>query len=647
MSANPNRVTHFWQELKRRKVLKVLVMYAGAAYVLIELTSNVAAPLNLPEWTPRLVILFLVIGFPITAVLSWIFDITPSGIVKTESAEVLMEEVQPQVKTRRELKISDGIIAALLVAVCILIYPKIFNTDQFEDVRDENGRISIAVMPFENFTGDSTLSWFQRGISSLIINGLGSSLELSVRDDHTMFEVIESMDQVFTAGLTPSLAKEVADKVRAGIYITGNCQGRLNQHKIFSNIIDTESGEIIWTGSVEGNLNSPDYLDMANLLCNQIKDFLEIKALKQDVDYDFREAYTESSEAYRYFIEGMNSIFSLNYGSAVESFHKALEIDSTFTFAKFFIAWAYINDPQWQWEYVEPWILKAYQGKGKLPFRYQLWMEVYYANYISKSLPDIVKYCELLEESGIQSRLLWFDLGCSYLFLGHLEKAVGAFGKIEQINTQRNDIWKYRPYFTAYGEALHKTGKHEKEAQIYEIGIEVCPEIRGANDLLLHNQAVCALSLGDTLLAKKRLLHIKNRITDLGYPEHVIDYFIGYIYENAGMPDEAEEHFYNLYKLAPKGDRIATYTWGRFLILNDLDIEKGIELVDQVLVMVTPDSKLHFVYTYMKSFGLFKQNKYNEAKQLLKIAEEGWVGYYPDLYELQQDIDLALATQNQ
>jgi len=41
MSANPNRVTNFWQELKRRKVIKVLAMYAGAAYVLIELSNNV------------------------------------------------------------------------------------------------------------------------------------------------------------------------------------------------------------------------------------------------------------------------------------------------------------------------------------------------------------------------------------------------------------------------------------------------------------------------------------------------------------------------------------------------------------------------------------------------------------------------------
>ena len=268
--------------------------------------------------------------------------------------------------------------------ICFLIYPKIFNVDQFEEFRDEDGRITLAVMPYENLTGDSTLNWFQRGISSLIINGLGDSPELSVRDDHTMYEVIESMDQVYTAGLTPALSNEAAKKVKAAVYISGSCQGSAGKHKIFTNIIDTESGEIIWTGSVDGDLNSSEYLEMANSLCVEIKDFLEIKVISQEVDYDFREAYTQSSEAYRCFIEGMNSILTLNYQSAVESFHKALEIDSTFTFAKFFIAWAYINDPQWQWEYVEPWILKAYQGKDELPFKFQLWLDAYYANYIQE-----------------------------------------------------------------------------------------------------------------------------------------------------------------------------------------------------------------------------------------------------------------------
>ena len=81
-------------------------------------------------------------------------------------------------------------------------------------------------MPFENLTGDTTLNWFQRGISSLIINGLGNSSELAVRDDHTMFEVMESMNQVYTAGVSPSIAKEVARKVNAETYISGSFQGK-------------------------------------------------------------------------------------------------------------------------------------------------------------------------------------------------------------------------------------------------------------------------------------------------------------------------------------------------------------------------------------------------------------------------------------
>ena len=87
MEKSPGKLSHFWQELKRRKVIKTLAMYAGAAYVLIELANNVVDPLQLPVWTPRLVIMLIVIGFPVVAVLSWIFDITPEGIKKTEKAE--------------------------------------------------------------------------------------------------------------------------------------------------------------------------------------------------------------------------------------------------------------------------------------------------------------------------------------------------------------------------------------------------------------------------------------------------------------------------------------------------------------------------------------------------------------------------------
>ena len=165
--------------------------------------------------------------------------------------------------------------------------------------------------------------------------------ELAVRDDQTMFEVMESMDQVFTAGISPSQAKKVAEKVRAETYISGSFQGIGGKYRILANLVDTKSGDIICTNQVEGDLKSSGYLDLTDSLCNEIKDYLEIKVLEQKADYDFREAFPESAEAYRYFIEGVNLILTSDYESAIKSLKKALEIDSTFTFASFYIAFAY------------------------------------------------------------------------------------------------------------------------------------------------------------------------------------------------------------------------------------------------------------------------------------------------------------------
>ena len=99
---------------------------------LIELVNNVAEPLHLPEWTATLVILLLIIGFPVVAILSWIFDITPEGLKKTESAKVAREKVHSE-PVNRKLRVSDIIIAVLLVAVIILAYPRIFKRDQLRD----------------------------------------------------------------------------------------------------------------------------------------------------------------------------------------------------------------------------------------------------------------------------------------------------------------------------------------------------------------------------------------------------------------------------------------------------------------------------------------------------------------------------------
>jgi fucose permease len=80
MPTQANKLSRFWQELKRIKVIRVITVYSAASFVILELVSIIVEPLRLPEWTLTLVFVLLCIGFAIAFILAWIYDVTPEGI---------------------------------------------------------------------------------------------------------------------------------------------------------------------------------------------------------------------------------------------------------------------------------------------------------------------------------------------------------------------------------------------------------------------------------------------------------------------------------------------------------------------------------------------------------------------------------------
>src|SRR3546814_2476548 len=73
----------FFAGLKRRRVIRVLVLYAVAGWIVIEIASVVLPALNLPSWSVTLVIVLVALGFPIAVVMGWMFDIGPNGVART------------------------------------------------------------------------------------------------------------------------------------------------------------------------------------------------------------------------------------------------------------------------------------------------------------------------------------------------------------------------------------------------------------------------------------------------------------------------------------------------------------------------------------------------------------------------------------
>jgi tetratricopeptide (TPR) repeat protein len=452
-----------------------------------------------------------------------------------------------------------------------------------------------------------------------------------------MFEVIESMNQVYTAGISPSLAKEVAKKVKAETYLSGSFQGRENTYWIMVNLVNTESGKIIWTNKIEGNLKSSGYLVLADSLCNEIKNYLEIKALQDIADYEFREAYPKSAEAYRYFIEGMNYVLNQNYESGIQSLKKALEIDSTFTLASFYIAYAYTYN--YQWEPSVLWTKKTYLHKDRVPPKYKLWLELWYACYESKNLQDISRYCDLLAESGINTRLLWSDLGVTYVdFLQQFEKAIAAFEKVIEINLERGSDWKFITFWDQFLKALHKAGSHEREKEISDIGLSAIPN---SSNWIYYRMAVCALSQGKIAEANEVLVKYRAKHKELGTSESSLELFLGQMYEEANIMDQAEMHFRKAYELSPQ--RIGwNQELARFLIYHDINVDEGMEIISKGL-QNWPENEY---FLQLKGWGLYKQAKYEESVQLLSIMWDKSIGFNTELYNHLNEARQALANQN-
>jgi len=532
---------------------------------------------------------------------------------------------------RKLLMIVLGLFLTAIVFILIYFQPDFFRKDKFETVRDSDGRISIAVMPFNNLTGDSIMNFWQSGISEFLINALGTSNDLSVMTSQVMTEVFESIEQIQTASVLPSLAKEAANKVKAGMYITGNLLGSEGDNNIMVNLINTKTGEVIWSSKVQGNLET-SYRNLLDSLSNLVKNYLEIRVLEQKTGHDFQNAFPKSALAYRFYIEGMNSILRRDYDLAIQSLKKALDIDSTFTFAYFYLAWAY--NYSYQDDLAKIWTKKAYSVKDKLPVQYQLWLELWKISFFDKDLMQIIQCCESLERANIKSRFLWFDLGVTYallpLELKKTEKAIKAFKNAMEISLDWGGYWKYLDFYTYFGRAYHDIGKHKEEKEIYKIGLSIYPD----NQFIIFRQAICALSQGNTTEASQLITKYKTCIKESGDSESVLEFYLGRIYQEAHLVDQSIEHFQNAHNLDPQNLNYIRYlAW--LLIDNDINISKGMELVDNALKYKPDNNQLYAHLLHAQGWGYYKQGRYQEALRTLEIANEKFVFYD---YETSQNI---------
>jgi len=194
-------VKSFFAELKRRKVHRVAIAYAVAAWLLIQVATQVFPFFEIPNWAVRLVVLLLVLGFPIALILSWIFDLTPQGIRRTEE--------------------SDRSLAALPVGPAAI-----------RNIPEK----SIAVLPFENLSDDKENEYFAAGVHNDILSNLAKVADLKV--------ISRTSVQQFKSG-TRNL-REIGLALGVAHILEGTARRAGNRIRVNAQLIDARSDAQLW-----------------------------------------------------------------------------------------------------------------------------------------------------------------------------------------------------------------------------------------------------------------------------------------------------------------------------------------------------------------------------------------------------------------
>jgi tetratricopeptide (TPR) repeat protein len=645
MSENPNKLIRFWQELKRRKVFKVIAMYAGTAFIILEVVNNLVSPLRLPEWAATFVVVLLATGFPFAIIFSWIFDITPEGLKKTESVEAAKRRKSQAVQVKRRLRASDIIIAAMAIVIVILLYPKIFKKDTLEKLRTSGERIVVAVMPFQNMTNDTIWNIWQNGIQSNLITSLSNTEELKVRQTETTNDLLKSRGVINYASITPSVASSVSKKLDADIFIYGSINQAGATIRVNLQLIDSKTEEVFKSYQLDG---SPErILNIIDSISMMVKNFLVISKLEKELPRgSFKVISTNSPEAYRYFINGANAFDENDYHTAVKLFSQALETDSNFVDATIRLSYAYFN--QNLFEEGKRLCLKVYAKRDQMPFQLKLLTNFLYSIYFETPYESIACLRQL-QNFDDQVPSNYYNIATFYYQLYQYDKAIPEFEKALELFNKWDSRPRWPQKYTMPGVIYHKANQYKKEKKLYRIAVRYFPN----DPELIYNQVILELTEGDTVAANKDIRKYISVRKGNSWAEADITASLASIYSEAGMLDKAEAYYRKAHVMLQDNPgklssmqinnpyRLNNLTW--FLIDKGRNITEGLELADRALIL-QPDN---YLYLDCKGWGLYKQSKHEEA---LKFLEKSWSlkpVYDHDIYLHLEAVKKAVASQNQ
>jgi TolB-like protein len=314
------------EELKRRKVFRVAVVYAATAFVVLQAADIMLPSLGVPAWALSFLVAVVLLGFPIALVLAWALELTPDGVKVTRPRdEVTTDEPPPSLLGRRTV-----FAAALLVVLGVGIGAGWFlrpvggpTPSAPPSLTDESMHPdkSVAVLPFADLSQAGDQVWFVDGLTEEILNSLARLPELKVSARTSSFQFRQPDRDI----------RAIAEALDVANVVEGSVRRIDEQLRVRVQLIRAADGFHLWSNTYDRTTD--DLFEVQRDVAEKIAVTLDVFLDSAKRDRMFASG-TRDVEAFQAFLKGRSLFDRAHAGEpgvtlwdANEEFERALALD--------------------------------------------------------------------------------------------------------------------------------------------------------------------------------------------------------------------------------------------------------------------------------------------------------------------------------
>src|SRR5215813_10318434 len=322
----------FFRELKQRKVYRVAVGYAVAAWLVVQISATVMPAYHAPEWILPVFITGVALGFPVALVLAWAFELKGGAIEKTPESSIAT--VSAANKRRVWLLAAAGlIISAFTIGVYWLWHPwrnpptvSESSTAAMPTILEK----SLAVLPFENLSRDPDNAYLAGGIQEEIMTRLAKIADLKV--------ISRTSTQRYQS--KPGNLSEIAKQLGVANILEGSVQKAADQVRVNVQLVNAQTDSHLWAETYDRKLT--DIFGVESEIAKGIVESLQAKLTGRE-EQALAAKPTNNSEAYDAYLRGLafearGSFFDAPTRTAIDSYGRAVQLDPNFA-----LAWARLS----------------------------------------------------------------------------------------------------------------------------------------------------------------------------------------------------------------------------------------------------------------------------------------------------------------